>query len=288
MIIGKIIGGLGNQMFQYTFYKYLSIDKKVDLKLDLSSFENYHLHNGYELENVFDVGEFMATQDEIKKYKSKVPLFFKIENKFLNKNIIFGKSHIRENKFQINLKIFDDDFDDFYVEGYFQTYKYIQQIDNKIFKFKTKLDNREHDVFTGDTVAIHIRGGDYITNKADKKLFGNICTSEYYKNAIRYMKEHLKASKFIVFTNDTAYAMEVLKGESFMLVDWNMGKNSFRDMFLMTQCRHNIIANSSFSWWGAWLNNNPDKIVVAPMRWFNNKNINQTNIIPLNWIRLES
>ena len=72
-----------------------------------------------------------------------------------------------------------------------------------------------------------------------------------------------------------------------MLVDWNMGKNSFRDMFLMTQCRHNIIANSSFSWWGAWLNNNPDKIVVAPMRWFNNKNINQANIIPPNWIRLE-
>ena len=91
MIIGQIIGGLGNQMFQYAFYKYLEYSKHGELKLDLSLFKNYSLHNGYELERVFNIGEKIADKDEIERFKSKYPLFFKIENKLFNKNIIFVK-----------------------------------------------------------------------------------------------------------------------------------------------------------------------------------------------------
>jgi len=288
MIIGQIIGGLGNQMFQYAFYKYLEYSKHGELKLDLSLFKNYSLHNGYELERVFNIDEKIAVRDEIERFKSNYPLFFKIENKLLNKNIIFGTKHFKENKFYINEKIFDQIIKDFYVEGYFQTYKYIQKLDNNLFEFQTKLNIKELELFQGEIVSIHIRGGDYVTSKKDNNLFGNICTTEYYKKAIKYIKQNVENPEFITFTNDKKYAENILQGESFKIIDWNTGENSFRDMFLMSQCKHNIIANSSFSWWGAWLNKNSSKIVIAPDKWFNDYKINQKNIIPTNWIRMSS
>ena len=288
MIIGKIIGGLGNQMFQYAFYKYLEYIKQNKIKLDLSLFKNYSLHNGYELERVFNIGEKIADKDEIERFKSKYPLFFKIENKLFNKNIIFGTNHFKENNFYINKKIFDEKIKDFYVEGYFQTYKYIEELDENLFEFQTKLNIKELELFQGEIVSIHIRGGDYVTSKKDNNLFGNICTTEYYKKAIKYIKQNVENPEFIIFTNDKKYAENILQGESFKIIDWNTGENSFRDMFLMSQCKHNIIANSSFSWWGAWLNKNSSKIVIAPDKWFNDYKINQKNIIPTNWIRMSS
>ncbi len=286
MIIGQIIGGLGNQMFQYAFYKYLSISKECDLKLDLFLFDNYELHNGYELENAFGVIEDIATKDEIKKFKTSCPLFFKIENKLFDINFMFGTNHFKENKFYIDNNIFDKSLDDFYVEGYFQTYMYIQELDQNLFQFQTKLSETETELLQGNVVSIHIRGGDYITSKKDSALFGNICTKKYYKNAIEHIKSFTENPKFLIFTNDKAYAKQLLIGEDFEIVDWNGGKDSFRDMYLMSLCKHNIIANSSFSWWGAWLNKNSSKIVIAPHKWFNDNNINQNEIVPKDWIRV--
>lgn len=288
MIIGQIIGGLGNQMFQYAFYKYLSVNKKTDLKLDLSLFDNYLLHNGYELQNVFDIDEQIATQDEVKRLKSKCSLLFKIENKIFNKSFIFGTSHYKENKFYIDAKIFDEKVKDFYVEGYFQTYKYIQELNQNLFQFQMKLSETEEQLLQGNVVSVHIRGGDYITSKKDNALFGNICTKKYYKNAIKHIKNSVKDPIFLIFTNDKDYAVELLNGENFQIIDWNNGKESFKDMYLMSLCKHNIIANSSFSWWGAWLNNNDSKIVIAPNKWFNDNSIYQNDITPSNWIKVDS
>lgn len=288
MIIGQIIGGLGNQMFQYSFYKYLSLLKKCDLKLDISLFDSYKLHNGYELENVFKIIETKARQEEINIFKSKYLLFFKIENKLLKKNFIFGKQHYKENKFSINQKIFDNLNTDFYIEGYFQTFKYIQELQPNLFEFQTHLTESEKSLLQGNIVSIHIRGGDYVTNQSDNKLFGNICTSKYYHNAISYIKNHVENPIFLIFTNDKEYAKKLLASENFKIIDWNGSKNSFRDMYLMSQCRHNIIANSSFSWWGAWLNTNNSKIVVAPKKWFNDSSMNQKDIIPPTWIKVSS
>jgi hypothetical protein len=288
MIVGQIIGGLGNQMFQYAFYKYLSLNKKSILKLDLFLFENYQLHNGYELENVFTIKEQVATYKEINKFKSKYPLLFKIENKLFGKNFIFGVNHFRENKFFIDTKVFDKNYKDFYLEGYFQTYKYIQSLGQDIFQFRTNLNERESKLLQGDVVSIHIRGGDYITNQKDNALFGNICTAKYYRNAIRYIIEHVNNPTFLVFTNDIEYSKQLLSGEKFQVVDWNRENNSFRDMYLMSKCKHNIIANSSFSWWGAWLNKNNSKIVITPNKWFNDNSIDQNNITPNHWIKVDS
>ena len=288
MIIGKIIGGLGNQMFQYAFYKYLSLHKKSNLQLDLSSFNDYELHNGYELEKVFGIREEIASVDEIDRYKSKYPLLFKIENKLFSKNNIFGPKHFKENNFLINDKIFNKNINDFYVEGYFQTDKYIREIESEIrdlYRFSTELTDKEETLLENNCVSIHIRGGDYLTNEKDRKLFGDICTSDYYKKAIQYMKENVKDPSFLIFTNDVDYSQEILDNEQFKIIDWNKGENSFRDMYLMSLCKHNIIANSSFSWWGAWLNTNNSKIVIAPDKWFNDTSINQEDIIPGNWSR---
>lgn len=150
------------------------------------------------------------------------------------------------------------------------------------------MSKTEEELLQGNVVSIHIRGGDYITSKKDNALFGNICTSNYYKNAIEHIKNSLKDPIFLIFTNDKDYAVQLLNGESFQIVDWNNGKESFRDMYLMSLCKHNIIANSSFSWWGAWLNQNDSKIVIAPNRWFNDSGIDQNDITPNNWIKVNS
>lgn len=288
MIIGQIVGGLGNQMFQYAFYRYLVLIKDSKLKLDLSLFNSYNLHNGYELENIFDIKEEIAVIKEIEQLKSKYSLLFKIENKLLKKNYIFGNKHYKENNFYIDQRIFDEFDKNLYVEGYFQTYKYIQELNLDLFQFQTSLTEIEKKLLEGNVVSIHVRGGDYINNRKDNILFGGICTLRYYENAIKYMKKHLKNPAFLVFTNDQEYAIQLLKNESFKIVNWNTGKNSFRDMYLMSLCKHNIIANSSFSWWGAWLNKNESKIVISPNKWFNNNYINQEQIVPKSWIRVDS
>lgn len=289
MIIGQIIGGLGNQMFQYAFYEYLSMMKNNQLKLDLSLFNGYKLHNGYELQRVFNIEEAIATEEEINQLKSKYSLLFKIENKLLSKNFIFGRSHFKENNFKINQKILNETVRSFYVEGYFQTGKYIQELQANLFQFNTELNEKEKELFEDNNiVSIHIRGGDYLNNKKDKILFGDICTNSYYLKAIDYIKAHVKNPTFLIFTNDIEYSNQLLKNEDFQIVDWNQGKNSFRDMYLMSKCKHNIIANSSFSWWGAWLNSNRSKIVISPKKWFNDNNINQIDIVPKDWIRVSS
>lgn len=291
MITGKIIGGLGNQMFQYVFYKYLSNIKNIELRLDLEDFKTYSLHNGFELEKVFELKDKESINLDVSFHKSKFPLFFKIENKLTNKNILFGKKHFKENNYYINPKIFDPIMNDFYVEGYFQTFKYIEYLNNQgisLFKFNVSLNEQEKQIFQGNCISLHIRGGDYIQNSKDRSLFGNICTVEYYKKAIEYIKQNVDNPKFIVFTNDINYAKTILLNEEYIIINWNNGENSFRDMYLMTQCKHNIIANSSFSWWGAFLNKNKNKLVLAPSKWFNSKSINQENILPSNWIKISN
>ena len=288
MIVGKVIGGLGNQMFQYVFYKYLATIKSVELRLDISDFESYSLHRGYELRDVFDINEKISKKN-IDQFKTRYPLLFKIENKIFSKNYLFGFSHYRENNFFIDDTIFDKNIIDVYVEGYFQTYKYISELSNKgvqLFAFKMTLTPMEEELVNMESVAIHVRGKDYIKNKKDIALFGGICNADYYKKSIKLIEKEVENPRFIVFSDDEEYARSLLNGRKMTVINWNKGADSHRDMFLMSRCKHNIIANSSFSWWGAWMNNNTSKIVVAPSKWFNNNKINQEFIVPQNWKRV--
>jgi hypothetical protein len=289
MIIGKIIGGLGNQMFQYAFYRYLADLKSTLLYLDISDFYSYHLHNGFELDKVFSIDENIADERIIKQFKSPWPILTKLENKIFSRNSKFSKNHFIENKFIIDEKIFNPMNNNFYVEGYFQNYKYVesfQSLNKDIFKFTNVVDEREREILSSNSVSIHIRGGDYLSNLKDAKLFGNICNHDYYMKSIELIKAQISSPNFFVFTDDKEYAEYLLKDYKVTFISGNNAQNSFKDMRLMSLCKNNIIANSSFSWWGAYLNINKNKIVVAPNKWFNDSNIDQENIIPPAWKKI--
>ena len=131
-------------------------------------------------------------------------------------------------------------------------------------------------------ISIHVRRDDYLSSKYVSG-FGGICTIEYYNKAVERIKEEVIDPVFYIFSDDINWCRENLKLEQGVFIDWNTGKESWQDMFLMSQCKHNIIANSSFSWWGAWLNSNSEKIVIAPRIWWNGL---KDDVVPDSWIRI--
>ena len=134
-----------------------------------------------------------------------------------------------------------------------------------------------------NSVSIHVRRGDYLNGYYYETL-GKICDIAYYQRAIGTIKERVDNPHFYIFSDDPDYVTENLTIENATFVNFNRGNDSWQDMYLMSQCKHNIIANSTFSWWGAWLNNNPQKVVVAPSHWF--ANMDNDEIVLPEWIRL--
>lgn len=135
----------------------------------------------------------------------------------------------------------------------------------------------------GFSVSVHIRRGDYLAPE-NNLVYGNICTLEYYHKAILYIREHIEGATFFLFTNDTDWVHENLYEEGMVIVDCNQGTDAIYDMYLMSQCDANIVANSSFSWWGAWLNQKNDKIVLAPHKWRNRHDVR--DMICEDWIKI--
>lgn len=133
------------------------------------------------------------------------------------------------------------------------------------------------------SIGVHVRRGDYL----NYPYLQNICTISYYHKAMAYFREkYPKKAQFYIFTNECAWAKENLHGADCYFVEGNTKTESFRDMQLMSLCKHNIVANSSFSWWGAWLNKNPGQEVIAPARWVNHIPKEQVDIIPEHWIKI--
>ena len=135
-----------------------------------------------------------------------------------------------------------------------------------------------------DSVSLHIRRGDYLLPE-NRELFGGICTLDYYRRAIDYILDKVKNPFFFIFSNDIVWVKENMNISNSLFITWNSGKDSWQDMFLMSKCKHNIIANSTFSWWGAWLNKNPQKIVISPSRFFNVSN--NSDIVPDTWTSIQ-
>ena len=136
-----------------------------------------------------------------------------------------------------------------------------------------------------NTVSVHIRRGDYLLPE-NQALFGNICTYEYYEKAIRYMRENVPNIRFVFFTNDSEWVKENFNmSDGFFANDYyEQEMPDYYDMYMMSQCKHHIIANSTFSWWGAYLGKNKDKIVIAPSKWMNGKETR--DIYQSDWIKL--
>lgn len=273
-----IHSGLGNQMFQYAFYlsrKAINPNSKCDMGLLLKR----KVHNGFELNRIFDLKIGSNPFHILLIRTSYYSNFIKQLLKKININIISDTNHTVKSK-NIN-----------YFLGYWQSENYFSHMREEIrrvFLFpKNNLSEKtkelEKIINCNNSVSIHIRRGDYTTNE-NIKLYGNICTLEYYKNAISIINKKVNSPRYFVFSNDIEWCKNNLNIPSPIYVDHNIGNNSWQDMFLMSQCKHNIIANSTFSWWGAWLNSNPEKIIICPTKL---DNVNSSpDIFPDSWIKI--
>lgn len=291
MIILHLAGGLGNQMFQYAFGRANAKKIGADLKLELTN-PTLIIHNGFELERIFIIQASEATQADMQAvlgiYRHRlIRKVFKATG--LSK--IFKSPCIEEPHFHFNAAFLNIP-DNSYVSGYWQSEKYFLEIENEIhsdFVFKLPMSQQNADVAETisktNSVSLHVRRNDFANNSRINATHG-LCSLEYYQAAIRYVTEQVEQPHFFIFSDDIAWAKENLKIDfPHQCIDHNKGLESYNDMRLMSLCKHNIIANSSFSWWGAWLNNNPQKIVVAPKNWFSNKS-NIEDLIPKSWVRL--
>lgn len=255
-------------MFQYAFY--LSLKEKFsDVKADVAGFESYNLHHGFELERVFDLA-----LDKVSPFQSQ---FYSGENagfavRKLRQLLRAKKWQFLEREyFEYDPSLYDDRSVRYYW-GYWQHLNYIKPIEEtlrKHFTFKAELNSRNlellESILKTDSIAVHVRRGDYTFDP----LLGNICQLSYFNDAIDILRQTTKNPFFVVFSDDIDWCKKELLLDNCVYVDWNLGSASYVDLQLMSNCKHNILSNSTFGWWGGWLNLNPDKIVIAPGRWMN-------------------
>ncbi len=267
MIIVRIVGGLGNQMFQYAYAKALQ-QNGHQVKIDISKFKTYKLHGGYHLE------KFKIDLDQAD--------YFSI----LLGNIGLKKS-IKEKNLLFDSKITSLSGNE-YIKGYFQTEKYFKNIRETLLKqfvVKKELSTStiqylKEIIIQENSCSVHIRRGDYITNKKANTIHGT-CDLDYYKEAIKLINNKFNNTHFFIFSDDISWTKENLKIKNATYIDHKTIPHE--DIHLMSSCKHNITANSSFSWWGAWLNQFKDKVVITPKKWF----VSQKNEVACeNWIKI--
>ncbi|WP_158838613.1 alpha-1,2-fucosyltransferase [Polaribacter sp. L3A8] len=267
MIVVRILGGLGNQMFQYAYAKALE-NKGYNVKLDLSEIKKYKLHGGYQLDK-YKIN--LKTADSFSTLFAKIGLKKSIKEK----SLLFNK----------NLKSLKGNE---YVKGYFQTEKYFIEIRDTLLKefsinqklsFKTEIIASQI-TESKNSCSLHIRRGDYISDKKANNIHGT-CSLEYYRSAISIINKKYQDTLFFVFSDDITWTKGNLKITNAFYVD--VKSIPHEDMYLMSLCNHNITANSSFSWWGAWLNKNKNKTIIAPKQWFVNF---KNEIACKNWIKI--
>lgn len=277
MKIINISGGLGNQMFQYAFLLAMREATGDECIMDASKYATYKLHNGFELSNVFNITARCATKEELKRvtrYTTNYKLS-RIYRKLLPKKRTEVIEPMPSCEYLPN--IFKEAKGDRFYEGIWQNEKYfghIRPIILQEFSYRQPLSIQNKETAKkfaeGTTVSMHIRRGDYLLHKN----YIGLCGLDYYASAINYVKEKYGSQvKFAIFSNDMDWCKDnilpLIIGYEYTMVDWNKGAESYNDIRLMGYCRVNIIANSSFSWWAAYLNQNEDKEVIAPKVWIN-------------------
>lgn len=292
MVISHILGGLGNQMFQYAAGRALCLAAEQPLLLDLRDFASYELHQGFELERVFAIPVKAATAGDVTKVLGwRAPDLVRKVLKRTQSSLLRGRHLAIEPHFKYwaGLRAVEGPR---YLMGYWQSEMYFKDYAEVLrtdFHFKIPLDNISHDIAermrTSNAVSLHVRRGDYLSHAPTAKIL-NVCSLDYYRQAIAYIAERVESPHFFLFSDDMEWVkagLDIPFAKTY--VEHNRGYDSYRDMQLMHMCRHHVIANSSFSWWGAWLNPSIDKIVIAPKIWFTDGK-NDSDLIPCGWVRL--
>lgn len=294
MIIVKLMGGLGNQMFQYAAGKRLAKLHKTELKLD-KGILGKPVQEGVtprEVElDLLRVNLLWASRQEIDSYRNKGSgKYLRVMQRkfpFLFREMYLAESgHGYYSRFnQLPSKV--------YLDGFWQSEKYfadIRQILLSEFKPMENLSGLNSEWISNikscNSVSVHIRRGDYVTNTQANHFHG-VLPMSYYHDAVSFITKDIMNPVFFVFSDDPNWVKDNFRLDyPTYIISHNMARNSVFDLELMSACQHNIIANSSFSWWGAWLNASPQKIVVAPKFWFRDNPSLADDLIPSSWHRL--
>lgn len=284
MVIIRLKGGMGNQMFQYALYKkFKSLGTKArldvsEIQTEMKKINRCTIFDAFILKDYHDSKSANGLLDHL--YIMKVfKKLLRIVHKYYNEK----ESGIFEDKIYETKSI--------YLDGYWQSEKYFTDCREGLledFCLKNELDSDNQKILkmikdSDNTVSVHVRLGDYASEDS-QRIYGNICTETYYENAFKYYENKYKNPLFFVFSNEPESVKTKFSQHNIIIVDINKENTGWADMYLMSQCDHNIIANSSFSWWAAWLNENHSKEVIAPKIWMNTKRM--LDICPKDWIRI--
>lgn len=296
MIIVRTSGGLGNQMFQYALGRCLSIKNNTEIKID-NSMQMYTYNNKssilnivfrkYEL-NYFNIQAQIANQSEIPFYLrtfklGKIAIFIDA----IRRRTLFHKG--REKDFSFDRKILDLK-SDVYLDGDWQSYKYfedIREVIRKDFKFNNQFNESiltlEKEIEQRQSVCVHVRRGDYVGN-----TFHDVVTKEYYTKGLDIINKKMHIDRVYVFSDDIQWCEKNLmfNFSTTFVSNKYAGESNTGHFELMKSCKHFVIANSSFSWWAAWLSNDINKIVIAPKKWFADESIDTKDLIPEQWTQI--
>ncbi|MCK9410393.1 MAG: alpha-1,2-fucosyltransferase [Bacteroidetes bacterium] len=297
MVIVELAGGLGNQMFQYAAGRYLSLKHQTDMYLDLSFLNDRtpradFVYREYGLE-IFQLNaQFVSPEASValrpsrrtiqrqlyslkRMFNSSIPLYLKEADSGFDSRLFTAPSNV-------------------FLEGYWQSEEYFQEIIPAIrrdFTFVGEIDPgaRElvHSLQGEHSVCLFVRRREFVTMKKIHAHHG-VCSEEYFTAAVKRMSQHVPNMQLFIFSDDIDWCRTMLHFDvTTQIVDHTYaGKHFGQYLRLMSFCRHFILSNSSYCWWGAWLNNRPEKIVIAPSRWYKNPRMNMSHLFPNGWIRL--
>ncbi|OGH88682.1 MAG: hypothetical protein A3J93_01130 [Candidatus Magasanikbacteria bacterium RIFOXYC2_FULL_42_28] len=285
MIIVKLSGGLGNQMFQYAAGRALADRHGVPLKIDASYYDKEDIFKRKYALGIFNITAEPATAADLAEFK-----FGKTKGLIERFKPYYKRKIVREQSFGYDVN-FNKIGSNARLDGYWQSEKYFKPIESIIRnEFTPKLISQKMselaaEIKSVNSVAVHVRRADYINFKHVNAVHG-VCPADYYRRALGQISRQVTNPRYYIFTDDQEWVRQnlALTGQSTIVSA--LGFNDWAEMILMSKCRHDIIANSSFSWWGAWLNNNSNKIVIAPKKWFTDQSINTNDLIPGNCIKI--
>jgi hypothetical protein len=299
MIIVRLMGGLGNQMFQYAAGRRLAYVRHVPMKLDLSFFNsqaeispNSSLRF-YSLCQFNILEQFASTDDlELFQHAWKSTLVAKLFRGIQKGLPLHMRSVYRQKGEGFDQAVLELG-GDVYLNGYWQDWRYFVDIQETIrgeFTLRKALctENQSiaEEIKRSTAVGIHIRRGDYVSNPKTNQYHG-ICSLDYYHQAIKVLSQQIINPHFYIFSDEPEWVEANFQLKyPFTIMKDNGVEQDYEDMYLMSLCQHFIIANSSFSWWAAWLSPNQNKIVIGPKQWFNKKVKNRIDHFPDTWIKL--
>jgi hypothetical protein len=288
VIIVRLAGGLGNQLFQYAAGLALARRVGGDLKVDAGGFDRDPLR-AYQL-GLMGINAKCASAGEVRKLlRWKGSMADRATCRVWKRGLPAPRTFFQEPRFEFSPE-FRDLSDETYLQGYWQSPRYFEDVEDELRQIcragpsPAFASSLEDDLRLSMSVSVHVRRGDYVRNPRAQAHYES-CSPAYYSKAVSLVKERVANARFFVFSDEPDWAAE----------NWSSGApvtfmpcapSPADDLRLMAACRHHIIANSTFSWWGAWLNPRSDKIVVSPARWFRDVERNLDDLLPAAWMRV--